>query len=243
MIISQGVFGSFAKIQVVKEDDKMYVRRIKYKKAFGQVDVHKLLDHPNIIKYLGETEIVENEKTLPVDLLEYAEHRDLYEYFMVDEKTMSHDTKAKVLIDVLRGLQYLHTECRLVHMDIKLENILLTKDMTAKIADFDFTVLVGEPLTFINIGQTFIRPPELLDKNKQHEAAFSMDMWSMGIVVYELFDNSHRLDGLDMEDHLAGIRNPLLPKKVNELVHSLIIKDPSERLNVAEAMTLAVTLS
>ena len=50
----------------------------------------------------------------------------------------------KIVLDIARGLTYLHEECRqkIVHLDIKLQNILLDENFNAKVSDFGLSKLV-----------------------------------------------------------------------------------------------------
>ena len=49
----------------------------------------------------------------------------------------------EIVKGICRGLHYLHTECQIVHLDIKPQNILLDENMEPKIADFGMSRLFG----------------------------------------------------------------------------------------------------
>lgn len=242
IVLEDGVYGSFARIMVVKREipKDVVVKRIVYRKCVGQKDIHKMLDHPNIIKFLESTEEMIDGKLRPVEILEYAANKDLHEYLVEYNNSMPHRVTMEVIKDVLRGLCYLHNECCLVHMDVKLENILLMDNLKAKVSDFDFTLLVGDVIKMPKIGMKFLRPPEIQDEKTTHEAACSMDMWSMGIVVFELFDSTHRIEKEDIQRIHEHVPNPLFPKKVNDMIHSLIVVDPTKRLTASDTLTSAI---
>jgi interleukin-1 receptor-associated kinase 1 len=52
-------------------------------------------------------------------------------------------TGYEIVKGICRGLHYLHTECQIVHLDIKPQNILLDENMEPKIADFGMSRLFG----------------------------------------------------------------------------------------------------
>lgn len=56
-------------------------------------------------------------------------------------KTMRSESQCRVIMkDLLQGLNYLHAEKKLIHRDIMMENILIGKNMTIKIADFGLAI-------------------------------------------------------------------------------------------------------
>lgn len=62
-----------------------------------------------------------------------------------DEKVLDWKTRYHIALGIVRGLVYLHEECRdcIIHCDIKPENILLDADFYPKIEDFGLAKLVG----------------------------------------------------------------------------------------------------
>lgn len=69
-----------------------------------------------------------------------------------DRVKLDWQTRRKICLGIARGLAYLHEESRLkiVHRDIKASNVLLDKDLSAKISDFGLARLSGEDETHIS---------------------------------------------------------------------------------------------
>ena len=69
-----------------------------------------------------------------------------------DQVKLDWQTRHKICLGIARGLAYLHEESRLkiVHRDIKASNVLLDKDLNAKISDFGLARLSGEDETHIS---------------------------------------------------------------------------------------------
>ena len=115
--------------------------------------------------------------------------------------------------DVFKGLAVLHEEFGVVHLDIKPDNILLTKDLVAKIADFGHSRYKDEKIlekfTIIYV------PPEILKLVlgrliHTHRADFPGDIWSFGIVLAIIIGWSM---GIDVEQEWEKVFNQLVVQK------------------------------
>ncbi|CAM9150142.1 unnamed protein product [Discosporangium mesarthrocarpum] len=96
-----------------------------------EIEVMKDLDHPSVVRLIE----VLNSKTHIFMVMELVEGRDLHHEIAAMGK-LSDNRARSLFLQVLEGLSYLHSK-RVAHRDIKLENLLLSKDgRTVKIADF-----------------------------------------------------------------------------------------------------------
>ena len=80
-------------------------------------------------------------------------------------------------------MKYMHDN-NLVHWDIKPENILLDENLAPKLSDFGWSVLVNNKKRSTFCGTFEYMAPEMFENE---EYSFSVDVWGLGILLYELF--------------------------------------------------------
>ncbi|XP_031257160.1 probable LRR receptor-like serine/threonine-protein kinase At1g53430 [Pistacia vera] len=116
-----------------------------------EIGMISALQHPNLVKLYGCC--IEGKELLLI--YEYLENNSLARaLFGKPEQllNLNWETRMKICIGIARGLAYLHEESRLkiVHRDIKATNVLLDKDLNAKISDFGLAKLDEEENTHIS---------------------------------------------------------------------------------------------
>lgn len=135
------------------------------------------LQHPGIRQVYG----IEETGPLAYAVLEYADQslRTLLTARRQQQKPFSRTETVKLLKPIAEVLDYLHSR-GLVHMDVKPENILLTREGRVMLSDFGVTQSFGKPLTR---GTPAYVAPEVV-KNEPVSAA--TDVYSLGVVAFEM---------------------------------------------------------
>ena len=148
------------------------------------------LDHPNVVRSLGFYFPQESLfPSLVMELLPYCLSK------MLEQKIIPYDYKPFILADVASGLHYLHSNS-IMHRDLTANNILLTEEWMAKIADFgqakvitskDFAKHTSVP------GNATYMPPEAKplcsssSAPQQSEYNYSIDVFSFGVLILHTY--------------------------------------------------------
>jgi serine/threonine protein kinase len=141
-------------------------------------------DHPNVVKLVGAAWTVESDLQA---LSEYMVGGDLRD-FLVYPPTPRTWTPRKLQIatDVIEALVYLHSFLPpVVHRDLKSRNILLSREMQAKLTDFGVSRITSEDNTMTQgVGTSRWEAPEVLAGKEDYNQA--ADIFSFGVVLSEL---------------------------------------------------------
>ncbi|KAJ8755708.1 hypothetical protein K2173_022701 [Erythroxylum novogranatense] len=190
--IGEGGFGPVYK-GVLSDGSVIAVKQLSSKSKQGnrefvnEIGMISALQHPNLVRLHGCC--IEGNQLLLV--YEYMENNSLARaLFGPEENKLKLDwsTRKRILLGVARGLAYLHEESRLkiVHRDIKATNVLLDKDLNAKISDFGLAKLDEEENTHISTriaGTIGYMAPEYAMRGYLTDKA---DVYSFGIVALEI---------------------------------------------------------
>ncbi|XP_057208215.1 MAP/microtubule affinity-regulating kinase 3 isoform X4 [Triplophysa rosa] len=196
--------GNFAKVKLarhiltgrevaIKIIDKTQLNPTSLQKLFREVRIMKILNHPNIVKLF---EVIETEKTLYL-IMEYASGGEVFDYLVAHGRMKEKEARAKFR-QIVSAVQYCHQK-RIVHRDLKAENLLLDADMNIKIADFGFSneFTIGNKLdTFC--GSPPYAAPELF-QGKKYDGP-EVDVWSLGVILYTLVSGSLPFDGQNLKE-------------------------------------------
>uniref|UniRef100_A0A3B4AA00 Protein kinase domain-containing protein n=1 Tax=Periophthalmus magnuspinnatus TaxID=409849 RepID=A0A3B4AA00_9GOBI len=130
---------------------------------------------------------------------------------------------AYVCREILRGLTHLHQH-KVIHRDIKGQNVLLTENAEVKLVDFGVSAqldrTVGRRNTFI--GTPYWMAPEVIacDENPDATYDFKSDLWSLGITAIEMAEGAP----------LCSINNcDFRSKKFQSFIESCLMKSHSQR--------------
>ncbi|KAK4255941.1 hypothetical protein QN277_008866 [Acacia crassicarpa] len=190
--IGEGGFGSVYK-GVLPDGTVIAVKQLSSKSKQGnrefvnEIGMISALQHPNLVKLFGCC--IEGNQLLLI--YEYLENNCLARaLFGHQEQKLQLDwpTRMKICVGIARGLAYLHEESRLkiVHRDIKATNVLLDKDLNAKISDFGLAKLDEEENTHISTriaGTIGYMAPEYAMRGYLTDKA---DVYSFGVVALEI---------------------------------------------------------
>ncbi|XP_016533183.1 TRAF2 and NCK interacting kinase a isoform X8 [Poecilia formosa] len=154
--------------------------------------------------------------------------------------SLKEDWNAYICREILRGLAHLHHH-KVIHRDIKGQNVLLTENAEVKLVDFGVSAqmdrTVGKRNTFI--GTPYWMAPEVIACDENPEATYDCksDLWSLGITAMEMAEGAPPL--CDMHPMRALFLIPRNPaprlkskkwsKKFQSFIESTLVKSHSHR--------------
>ncbi|XP_027203670.1 serine/threonine-protein kinase msn isoform X8 [Dermatophagoides pteronyssinus] len=154
--------------------------------------------------------------------------------------SLKEDWISYICREILRGLNHLHQN-KIIHRDIKGQNVLLTDDAEVKLVDFGVSAqldrTIGRRNTFI--GTPYWMAPEVIACDENPEATYDnrSDLWSLGITAIEMAENTPPLCDLHPMRALFLIpRNPpprlkskKWSQKFQKFIETVLVKDYTKR--------------
>uniref|UniRef100_A0A8C5MIQ7 cyclin-dependent kinase n=1 Tax=Leptobrachium leishanense TaxID=445787 RepID=A0A8C5MIQ7_9ANUR len=154
--------------------------------AIREISLLKELNHPNIVKLLDVIH-TENKLYLVFEFL----NQDLKKFMDGSNITGIPLTLIKsYLCQLLQGLAFCHSH-RVLHRDLKPQNLLINEDGAIKLADFGLARAFGVPVrTYTHeVVTLWYRAPEILLGCKYYSTA--VDIWSLGCIFAEMWSDDH----------------------------------------------------
>lgn len=205
------------------------------------------LEHPNVVRIYD----VDAEGDPAFLVMEYVKGSSL-SWLIAAEGPLEPVRSAKILVDVLRALEYAH-QGGIIHRDVKPSNVLLDAGMkVAKLADFGLAravcEVVREPGEDTLAGTPWYMSPEQAAASPELDAR--SDLFSAGVVLFEMLTQRLPFPGDDrqrvMADICAGTApdprelDPSIPPRLAEAVDRALRKHPAERYQSAAEFIQAV---
>lgn len=149
--------------------------------AIREISLLKELQHKNVVRLL---EVLHNDAKLYL-VFEFLQ-KDLKKYMDgLSSDGMSRSQVQSYLRQLVSGIAYCHSH-RILHRDLKPQNLLIDEDGTLKLADFGLARAFGIPLRSYTheVVTLWYRSPEILLGSRHYSTA--VDMWSIGCIFSEL---------------------------------------------------------
>ena len=169
-------------------------------------------------------------------ITEYCSGGELTQFRRTQGDASKHSiNEIMVLIrQVIDGIHHLH-EMGYVHRDIKPQNILLNDAGVVKIADFGFACdLQLDDMASTMCGSPLYMAPEIL-LHKAYDN--TVDIWSLGVLMYELLCRHPPFSGINCQDLLRHIKRdwktlpfPDIPHPISDLLRQMLMPWPNKRI-------------
>ena len=252
--------GTYGKAHLVQStlDQQMYVikaidmsnmdmeERLRTK---NEAKILQVLSHPNIVCFKDVFKRKSKGQTVTLSIvMEYCDGTDL-------EKEIKQQKRRGELFDEAQILDYFTQIClaikhshdrKIMHRDIKPQNVFLTRRGICKIGDFGCSKLLGGTLSRARsvVGTPSYLSPEII-QSKQYN--MKTDIWSLGVLLYEMAAlctpwQSTNLTDLGVE--IVEARYPPLPSHfsmaLKNIVQLCMQKRPSQRPNINAILNMPV---
>ncbi|XP_018098699.1 serine/threonine-protein kinase Nek1 isoform X2 [Xenopus laevis] len=237
--------GSFGKAILVKskEDGKQYViKEIGISKMSSkereesrrEVAVLANMKHPNIVQY---QESFEENGCLYI-VMDYCEGGDLFKRINSQKGVLfSEDQILGWFVQLCLALKHVHDR-KILHRDIKSQNIFLTKGGTIQLGDFGIARVLNSTVELARtcIGTPYYLSPEICENRPYNNKS---DIWALGCVLYEMCTLKHAFEAGNMKNLvLKIIRGSYPPVSVHysydlrNLLSMLFKRNPRDRPSV-----------
>ncbi|KAM9663644.1 myosin-IIIb [Trichechus inunguis] len=211
-----------------------------------------LPNHPNVVKFYGmfykADHCVGGQLWLVLELCNGGSVTELVKGLLKCGQQLDEAVISYILYGALMGLQHLHNN-RIIHRDVKGNNILLTTEGGVKLVDFGVSAQLTSTRLRRNtsVGTPFWMAPEVIACEQQYDSSYDArcDVWSLGITAIELGDGDPPLFDMHPVKTLFKIpRNPpptlLHPEdwceEFNHFISQCLIKDFEKRPSVTHLL-------
>ncbi|PNI86334.1 MYO3B isoform 5 [Pan troglodytes] len=211
-----------------------------------------LPNHPNVVKFYGmfykADHCVGGQLWLVLELCNGGSVTELVKGLLRCGQRLDEAMISYILYGALLGLQHLHNN-RIIHRDVKGNNILLTTEGGVKLVDFGVSAQLTSTRLRRNtsVGTPFWMAPEVIACEQQYDSSYDArcDVWSLGITAIELGDGDPPLFDMHPVKTLFKIpRNPpptlLHPEnwceEFNHFISQCLIKDFERRPSVTHLL-------
>ena len=201
-----------------------------------EVGIHARLKHPAIV----ELNTFFEDASYVYLVLELCHNGELARYLKNTKHSFSEAETRVIFEQVVSGVMYLHSHA-IMHRDLTLANLMLTRDMKVKIGDFGLATKMSSPAErhVTMCGTPNFISPEVATRSSH---GLEADVWGLGCLLYTLLVGRPPFD-------TAGVRSTLtkvvmadynlpdhlgLSLEVRDLIDHLLRKNPAERIKLLE---------
>ncbi|MCA0351196.1 MAG: protein kinase [Chloroflexi bacterium] len=216
----------------------------------NEVDLLKKIQHTHLALLIGEKE------SLPIKYhdryfitLKYECGGSLISLWQAKKQRFTSGQAVQLGYQIAQVLAYLHTECRVAHNDVSMDNIMLREPLSIWRKKLPHYVLIDlaaaqDKLKFSRLGKERYQPPEYLDPRLHQFAQGDLvDLYAMGMLLYLLLGGKHQLDSntneagkskeawIKLKEGLPAINtvNSVVSEQLNMLIMDALEPNPTQR--------------
>ena len=250
ILLGKGAFGECYQFRAIdKEDMNFYAGKIIKKENVGnnrktlldEIQIQRQFkDNPKVVKVKDYFEDDENVYII----LELCKNKSLADYLKEKKNKRLKEIEVKCFIfQLLQGLKCLHKK-KVIHRDLKPNNLLLGDNNELKIGDFGIIAHLSREneRRYTICGTYNYMAPEIFENNKKGYS-FEVDIWSVGIIMYQLLTGNLIFNGNKEEIPSKILRfqpEDLDVSEISEvaanLIKQILVKNPKKRPGINQIL-------
>ncbi|KAL0487557.1 serine/threonine-protein kinase Nek1 [Acrasis kona] len=247
--IGSGSYGNVFVVHSKIDPSKRYVMKrvpmtgmsAKEKKSANQeVSLLKTLQHPNIVSY-RDSFMDNNDKDLCI-VMTYCQGGDLSSRIKAYKgQPIPEEQVVRWFIQIALAIEFIHTR-RVLHRDLKTQNVFLTKTGQIKLGDFGIARVLNKTMDMAqtSIGTPLYMSPECCNSKPY---SFKSDVWSLGCCLYEMMAGKHPFSARDLQGLFLKIAKgqygpipPTYSSKLRLVVEKTLTTNPQKRPGVTSLL-------
>ena len=249
-----GSYGTVYKV-CKKNTNKIYVIKQVSLLGLGEKEIMEYKSEAKLLSSIKSNYVVKyfdsfiDNHNLNI-LMEYCDGGDLYQYLDKNKKKkikLKEKIIWQIFIQMIIGLNSIHKK-KILHRDIKSQNIFLTKNLDIKIGDLG----VSKKLIQTNFAKTFIGTPYYLSPEICMEKPYNdkSDIWAIGCILYELCTFNYPFNAKSqgalllkiLNNEPEKIDNNYYSKDLQNMINLLLNKNYELRPSCADILKMKIIL-
>ena len=217
-----------------------------------EINIQNKLKDKNITQYYDYCDL----NNYGCIIMEFAKYGDLenFQKNLIKKKCLSETLLAYITKQILDGLLYIH-QSKIIHMDIKQQNILIDENFNIKITDFSVSLPYdnykeNDKISLPLSGTSLYMSPEVLSRSQiDYEDCSKIDMYSLGVVLFNLafekfpyeLDYSYKRNFNLIFEKIKSEKFKIPEKKnfsplFKKFLENLLEKDIKNRMSIYDAL-------
>ena len=199
--------------EIIKNREKKTKEKSKKRDKYQhmEISIHGMLKFKHIPEIYGYYKI-ENSSCIAMEFTKYGDLEN-FKKKILKRSSLSETLVLYIAGGIIEALNYIHAKNKIIHMDIKQQNILVDDFLTVKLTDFSVSLNYKKCQNYIDlpmVGTCYYMSPEVLNKERiSVSEASKIDIYSLGVLLYLLafYDYPYKLNDVGSKDYPQIAKN------------------------------------
>lgn len=246
-LLGEGAFGKAFLVECQSDKQLAVIKQIVIAKmsekerieTLKEAQILQIFNHPNIVRF---RESYKTKKGHLCIVMDYADGGDLAK--AIEDQKGRYFTETQILdwfTQICLGMKHVHDR-KILHRDIKCQNVFLTKQGIIKLGDFGIARVLShtKEVSRSMVGTPYYLSPEIIEGKPY---SFKSDIWSLGVMLYEMCALKPPFEGMNMHFlamHIVRGKFAQIPihfsRELRELVNQMLTTDVSKRPTINQIL-------